>query len=206
MEQEIKYFLPDEETAEKILDSHLVKSAATEEEPRIIEMNATYYDTKEGTLAANQVSYRLREENGVCVATIKTRGEHYGAMQVRGEWETPAVSEEPNVEVFSALINGEEGEQLASIVKLIEGKELLPVCGTDFVREKYLLDVGGACFELCIDRGELKKGKKRGRILELELELKKGDLSAMEEFGTALRDAFSLEAGVESKFARARSL
>lgn len=71
MEQELKYLIPDAQTAQRILDSSLVRSAAAAGQQRI-EMHAAYYDTAQGDLAAHGVSYRIRRENGRCVATVKT--------------------------------------------------------------------------------------------------------------------------------------
>ena len=205
MEQELKYLIPDEQTAQRILDSSLVRSAAAAGQQRI-EMHAAYYDTAQGDLAAHGVSYRIRRENGRCVATVKTGGAQHGAMHERGEWELPARPDEPDLKAFAERFGKEGGEQLSAALAAAGEKPLVPVCGTDFVRTLLVIERDGACFEFCVDIGQLIKGEKRGPICELELEYKKGDIAVMEGFGAALRDAFGLSDGAKSKFARARAL
>lgn len=206
MERELKYALPDVETGNQILTSRLVESAAVGA-PQEIEMRAVYYDTTEGDFVRAKMSFRIRRENGRIVATAKTSGKQYGALYLRGEWETEVSSDTPDLRAFLAAVSGgEEGEMVKKAFSPFIGRTLRPLCGTEFVRQVQRLSVGGAEFELCIDRGELVRGTRRAPLCEVELELQSGDITAMEEFGAALCDAYGLRAESLSKFKRAMAL
>ncbi len=206
MERELKYTMPDPETGDRILESRLVVSAA-EAEAREIEMRAVYYDTADGALARAKAAFRIRREDGRTVATAKTRGEQLGALYLRGEWETEVDSEEPDLRAFlAAVADAPDAERICAVLGPLMEKRLVPLCGTEYRRATLPLAVGGAEFELCVDRGELVCGTRRAPFCEVELELTGGDIAAMEEFGAALCDAYGLRPEEQSKFQRALSL
>lgn len=198
--------MPNPEMGDRILESSLVASAA-EEEPCEIEMCAVYYDTADGALARAKAAFRIRREDGRIVATAKTRGEQLGALYLRGEWETEVSSERPDLRAFLAAVSGEpDAERISALLGPLTEKKLVPLCGTEYRRITLPLAVGGAEFELCVDRGDLVCGTKRAPFCEVELELTGGDIAAMEEFGAALCDAYGLRPEEQSKFQRALSL
>ncbi|MCL2084201.1 MAG: hypothetical protein FWH06_02960, partial [Oscillospiraceae bacterium] len=77
-------------------------------------------------------------------------------------------------------------------------------CGHyDFTRlSAALMLPGGAAVMLCLDRGGLSAGKKRGQIYELSLRLQYGDPAPMLELAAGLEQKYELRRELYTKYER----
>lgn len=196
-ELEIKFAVPGAETLDAIFACASVRERMHEPQPRQIQMETTYFDTVDGSLSARRWTYRLRQENGCSVVTLKTPGEGYA----RGEWECRAAHPQDAAQALIALGAPQE------LAEILHASPLKAVCGAQFTRRAVLLLLeDDTLCELCGDIGMLLGGAHRRMLCELELELKRGSETAMLDYARTLADAFSLHEERKSKFARARAL
>ena len=159
------------------------------------EMATTYYDTPDGKLSSLRWTLRRRFENGVSVCTIKTP--HKGGG--RNEFEV------------------ECGDIMDAIPKLVEmgaPRELLlytangveEVCAARFTRMAGKITLDGAEAELALDKGELLGGGNVLPFVEVEVELKSGDMNAVTAYASTLARRFDLRPEHKSKYKRALTL
>ena len=159
------------------------------------EMATTYYDTPDAQLGALRWTLRRRFENGVSVCTVKTPRKDDG----RNEFEVEC---------------GDIHEAIPQLMAMGAPKELgvyaaagiEEVCAARFVRMagKILLD--GAEAELALDKGELLGGGKALPFVEVEVEMKSGDLDAVKAYAAVLAERFNLRPEPKSKYKRALML
>jgi inorganic triphosphatase YgiF len=151
---------------------------------------SVYYDTPDLALCANAMALRLRRSGRQWLQTLKGGGSVQAGLHQRNEWEMPVAGEALD---FEALKAG--GGRLPRGVR----KQLQPVFVTDFSRSARLLHFEGAVIELCLDSGEVRAGKKKHSISELELELKSGGPQQLFKLALALFDTVPLEVEHTSK-------
>ena len=164
---------------------------------RLLNMATVYYDTQDRRLSTLRWTLRLRQENNLLVATLKTPAEG----RARGEWEVQAWNIQDAVPLLL-----EEGapQELAS---MLEDAPLFPVCAAQFTRRAAeLVFADGTVCELCGDIGLLAGGGREEDLCEIEVELKSGDAETAEAFAGELMDRFNLQEEPRSKFARASAL
>ena len=160
-----------------------------------VQMETTYYDTRDGSLSQRRWTLRRRLENGSSVCTLKTPGIH----NTRGEWETENDSIEAAISELCKLGGPAELESLCA-----EG--LVSVCGARFTRKAGLFTLRECTVEIALDEGVLLGGSRELPLCELEVELKEGSREAAEVFARELADIYNLQAEEKSKFARALAL
>ncbi len=156
---------------------------------RQLEMCTTYYDTPSRSLSARHCTLRLRQENGVCICTLKMPLPDGS----RAEFECNADTIEEGIAAIpqaAALIDG----------------PVEPVCGARFTRLAALVNTGDGTAELALDRGVLLGGGREAPLCELELEHKTGNDIATMVMGHSLSMEFDLPMEQKSKFARAMAL
>ena len=159
------------------------------------EMATTYYDTPDARLGGLYWTLRRRFENGVSVCTIKTPYKGLG----RNEFEVEC---------------GDIMEAIPQLVAMGAPKELLvytvngveEVCAARFTRMAGKITLDGAEAELALDKGELLGGGNVLPFVEVEVELKSGDLSAVAAYGEKLAKQFNLHPERKSKYKRALTL
>ena len=159
------------------------------------EMATTYYDTPDAKLGALHWTLRRRFENGVSVCTVKTP--HAGGGRNEYELECDDI-----LEAIPQLCRmGAPGELLVYAADGIE-----EVCAARFTRMAGKLHLDGAEAELALDKGELLGGGNVLPFVEVEVELKDGDLKAVEAYAKALALRFGLRPEPKSKYKRALTL
>ena len=202
MEQEIKLRVSNAVVLEQILeDEALARLQISEQEQ--IRMHTTYFDTGDHFLADRRWVLRRRTENEDTVITLKTPadGEHR-----RGEWaltgdsliEGDVVSEQ----VFQALLAQGAPPQIMEL----RDKPLRPVCGVRFLRRRLQLQIGDAVAELALDLGQFHRGERTAPLMEVELELLRGDFGPVETFARELAERFSLVEEPLSKYQQTMQL
>ena len=120
----------------------------------------------------------------------------------RNEWQVSA----PQLDEAAvlALIHAGAPKELLSYYSI---SPVAPICGARFLRRCAMLEFpDGSIAELAADRGEVFGPKGTLPILELELELYRGEPVEMIRLAKALCDTYSLKEQPLSKFARAKTL
>ena len=159
------------------------------------EMATTYYDTPDARLGKRRWTLRRRFENGVSVCTVKTP--HAGGG--RNEYEVECGDILEAIPQLCAM--GAPGELLAYAADGLE-----EVCAARFTRMAGKIHLDGAEAELALDKGELLGGGKTLPFVEVEVELKDGDVNAVNAYAATLARRFDLRPEPKSKYKRALTL
>ena len=159
------------------------------------EMATTYYDTPDAALGRLRWTLRRRFENGVSVCTVKTPAGGMG----RNEFELEC---DDIMEAIPRLYRMGAPEALLNLTA--DGVE--EVCAARFTRMAGKICLEGAEAELALDKGELLGGGKVLPFVEVEVELKSGDLDAVTAYASALAARFDLRPESKSKYKRALTL
>ncbi len=206
MEIELKYKLSPGDGGRILADKTVTKFST--DGIRTTYLNATYYDTVDGTLAATKSALRLRYEGerpnneGVpddYVCCFKCRDSRDGAAFSREEYECKAPDIYQGIEGLLSL--GAPRDLLEPVMSM----ELVTVAEVLCVRKSMILSLSdGTKAELCIDTGTFPSGNGREEsFAELELELKEGSKESLCEFGKYLADKYTLSPEPQTKLARA---
>ena len=159
------------------------------------EMATTYYDTPEAYLGKLRWTLRRRFENGVSVCTVKTPAGGMG----RNEFELECDDIREAIPKLCAM--GAPAELLTLTADGVE-----EVCAARFTRMAGKITLDGAEAELALDKGELLGGGNVLPFVEVEVELKSGDLEAVTAYGEQLAKKFNLRPERKSKYKRALTL
>ena len=159
------------------------------------EMATTYYDTSDAKLSSLRWTLRRRFENGVSVCTVKTP--HAGGGRNEFELECNDIMES----IPELVKMGAPAELL-----LYAANGVVEVCAARFTRMAGQIHLHGAEAELALDKGELLGGGNVLPFVEVEVELKSGDLEAVVAYGKELEKRFSLRPEPKSKYKRALTL
>lgn len=187
-----------------------VESAVARGRSQRTRLQARYFDTADGALAARHVVLRLRKEGDAWVQTAKApaggalrRHEHNVAIAVPGAAKVPL----PRIERHEGT---PVGELIAEALRLAghdpANVALVPLYGTDIRRTTREMRTGDARVELAFDEGELRSGDRTRAVCELEIELKSGSPQSMLEFAGRWRDRYGLWLDTVSKSARGEQL
>ena len=158
-------------------------------------MQTTYYDTPDAKLGDFHWTLRRRFENGVSVCTVKTP--HKGGGRNEFELECDDIT----VAIPKLVEMGAPRELLLYTANGIE-----EVCAARFTRMAGKIILPGAEAELALDKGELLGGGNVLPFVEVEVELKSGDLNAVAAYGEKLAKQFNLRPEHKSKYKRALTL
>lgn len=143
---------------------------------RAVRLLNTYFDTPALDLRAARVALRERRLGRRTLLTVKTAGSSVAGLSRRGEWEVPKPRGRPD---FGRIV---DDTALAGRLDAW-APALVPVFHTDFTRRTWQVTHLGARIEVALDDGELRSGdgptRRRGRVLEVELELLGGPLDAL---------------------------
>jgi inorganic triphosphatase YgiF len=171
IESEIKLALPDDQA--NAATQFFV--ARTGEAGQPVELENIYFDTPDLTLARSKSALRLRRTPDGWLQTFKTAGAAQAGLHSRHEWELSVADEALEI---NALRNA--------------APHLIELFRTNFTRTLWHLQQDRAEVEAAIDQGEViaeVNGKTRSApISEVELELKRGDQSALHALAKALTE------------------
>ncbi len=137
------------------------------------ELHAVYFDTAKDDLHAKGISFRVREEGGRFVQTLKQTPAD-GEALTRGEWSDRVAAAAPE------LLGTHSGRKLRRVWKDIR---LLPRFRTAITRTGFVVcPKPGAEIEIVRDEGRIHAIGRDGAavaVSEIELELKKGSVGAV---------------------------
>ncbi|QQD22567.1 CYTH domain-containing protein [Oceanospirillaceae bacterium ASx5O] len=132
-----------------------------------------YFDTPQNALANARAALRIRDNNGQCEQTLKTRGTSVAGLQQRGEWNWPLTGAALDLTLL------QQDEVTAHWPAGVQASELAEIFATDFNRQRWLWQQDNAQVEIVIDTGTVSTGKKSVPLCELELELQQGDAAVL---------------------------
>ena len=177
-EIELKLALPPQQ-----VDAFLKRMARRRSVPVQQELITRYFDTPDFALSAQGVALRVRRVGRRWLQTLKTEGERRGGLSQRLEYEMAVTRGTPEWNRFP-------DEALKRVPEALRA-HLVPVFETHFHRTAWLLKgKGGAQIEVALDVGEVRAGKRRQPICEVELELKDGQPDALFELAQGWAQQF----------------
>lgn len=196
MEIELKYRIPDGETAARIWEDSLFSEIEEDDSREEIDLRAIYYDTKELDLARNEIAYRVRREGERQIATLKWKGKSEDGLHTREELTVPVADSAADIQVF---LESDIGGELET---LLADKELTELMRTEIRRSRFRIDTGTGLFELSVDQGSVSTVCGSARIRELEVELFSGETEELLEIGRRIQEEYGLEVENTSKYAK----
>ena len=194
MEIELKYRIPDADTAERIWEDSLFSEIEEEDSREEIALHAVYYDTEQMDLANNAIAYRVRREGDRHIATLKWKGKSEDGLHVREELTVPVAGSEPDIGIFMESDIGDELEEL------LKDRELVELMQTDIQRRRFRIDTGTGIFEISVDIGKVMARGEEAPVLEVEAELFSGETEELIQIGRRLQDVYGLEPENTSKY------
>lgn len=200
MEIELKYNIPDIETANEIWRNKLFADLEEPGSREELRLDAQYFDTETYDLANNEIAYRVRREDDRLVAALKWKGHCEDGLHVREEINVPVDSEAPNPGVFRESRIG------SAVMGFVEDKKLVCVLETVYERRIFRIDTGKGIYEFSIDVGEIVTEHGTIPILEVEIELFSGETDELREIGRKLLHRYGLTEENESKYSRGMKL
>lgn len=149
-----------------------------------------YFDTPEMGLSQGGAALRIRQQgtmdvsDGDCqthdslideqiIQTLKTRGTSSAGLHQRMEWDWPL----SRVALDVSLI--QTPEVLNHLSPDLNLSAIVPLFTTDFQRKMWMYQKNDTVIELVLDQGEVSTDEHRIDLLELELELKQGDVEVL---------------------------
>lgn len=205
METEFKFLIPPHRLAD-------VEAAMQQGHFTARRMQAHYFDTPGGDLARHGIAWRVRNEGGSWVQTVKTLGdgplareEHNADLPRPAD---PADVPRPDASLHAGSAAGRQLEKVLAAAKA----EVVETYGTEFERVTRDLPLeGGGAVEIALDTGRVvaHRGTPEEASLplcELELELKEGSIKALVQVASAWAHSHGLRVSTVSKAERGERL
>lgn len=159
-----------------------------------IHLLSHYFDTDDFRLLYHNFAYRLREEDGKRVATLKSNGKRRNGIYIRTE-ESKLLKDSEDVASFDFL-----QKNFPSVLEIANGKKINEVLTVDNDRHILYLTKKGALIEASLDFLNFLKGRRKIPYNELELELKEGSEEDLAECASLLRLNYHLSLSGASKY------
>jgi inorganic triphosphatase YgiF len=160
-------------------------------------LDTVYYDTPDRAFSRQRSALRVRRNGTRYVQTLKLAGADQSPF-VRQKWETPVDTPTPDLTRLPTEISATLGD--------LAEDGLAAVFTTRFRRHVQRLAFDGAEVEIAFDEGTVEAGEHRQPLIEIELELKFGDSSALYDVGMQLLEVAPLQLGTLSKADRGYAL
>ena len=160
-------------------------------------LDTVYYDTPDRAFSRQRSALRVRRNGTRYVQTLKLAGADQSPF-VRQKWETPVDTPTPDLTRLPTEISATLGD--------LAEDGLAAVFTTRFRRHVQRLAFDGAEVEIAFDEGTVEAGEHRQPLIEIELELKFGDSSALYDVGMQLLEVAPLRLGTLSKADRGYAL
>ena len=199
MEIEMKYAVPDKETADAVWNDAEVNAISDFSSAESVKMKAVYFDTEDGDLIKNHFSVRIRMEGDRRFATLKWGGStEKNGLHQRNEVNIP-VSDDSYFIQFDPTIFlvCEEGQHLLDV---IDNKPLVNLLEMRFIRRRMRITYKNSIMELSVDNGSIITDNGDIPISEMEIELFSGQQEAIEAIGSILAQKYKLQPKLTSKF------
>ncbi|MDW8341189.1 MAG: CHAD domain-containing protein [Geminicoccaceae bacterium] len=172
--------------------------------PRRRNLVSVYYDTPDRALLARGLALRVRSDGSGFVQTLEAASEGAGAIADRAQWEVPIARAIPDLSAFA-------GTRAHALLDAVAPDRLAPVFETRIERTE--LRVGWpersrprGVVEVALDRGSIRADGREEPVAEIELELRKGDKSALLGLAERLRGELPLALEIRDKASRGWAL
>ncbi|TMH18148.1 MAG: CHAD domain-containing protein [Betaproteobacteria bacterium] len=140
---------------------------------------STYYDTRSGELRKAGVALRMRRNGHRWLQTVKGAGDRVGALHRRPEYEWPMRTSRIDPRKLSTT-------PWRGVFEATAGR-LRPIFVTEVARTAQpLAFADGTRATLCLDAGEIRAGRKRAPLNEIEIELLQGEPRQLHELALSL--------------------
>ncbi len=165
--------------------------------PVCLDLSNTYYDSPDQQLAKAKMALRVRKHPDGYIQTFKRPlpGDTQGFERLEDEWQLSQPQLQP--ELLTQLEGWQEQWPI---------QELQPQFSTEFVRQQWQIEQPEGHWELALDQGQIQANGQTLLICELEVELKAGEMSAMQSFVGQWVQQWPLMLFPLSKAARAQAL
>ena len=163
---EIEFKLSCTPQSAAVLSRHL--SRLTGAGAQKLKLQNTYFDTPQQDLRAQGIALRIRQQDDLCLQTVKCAGSVNGGLSSRPEWETPYRGRFD----FSPVDDASVRERLEILARLPGYRATLD---TNFTRHIWhWRPDADTHVEIMLDRGSILAGGREDAICEFELELVAG--------------------------------
>lgn len=142
-------------------------------------LSTVYYDTAETSLRDRGFALRVRRDGHRYIQTVKGKDEGVGGAMQRREVEGPIASSRPNIDAIT-------DPGIADVVRQSTLTGLKPVFRVDVERISIEKDFAGADVTVDIDIGEVKSGRRRSAICEVEIESNGASVKALYDLALQL--------------------
>lgn len=155
-------------------------------------LSTVYFDTADAALRDKGLALRVRRDGQRYIQTIKGEDRGGGGALSRREIEAPITSPNPDL---SAI----DDPDIADVVRQTSLAGLKPVFRVDVERISFAGPDSGPDVAVDIDIGEVKAGRRRAAICEVELESKGASLRALYDLALRLHRAVPVRISKVSK-------
>ena len=160
---------------------------------------STYFDTPRWELFESGLALRLRRSGRRWLQTVKSEGSQLAGLTTRPEFEWALGAPRIDATKLAETPWRDRFEATARRIK--------PRFVTDFLRTAQPLAFPqGTRASLCVDTGEIRAGRKRAPIAEIEIEIVEGDAGPIFELALALAADLPLAIEHRSKAERGYAL
>ena len=160
---------------------------------------STYYDTRSGELRKAGVALRMRRSGHRWLQTVKGAGDRVGALHRRSEYEWAMRTSRIDARKLSTT-------PWRGVFEATAGR-LRPVFVTEVDRTaQSLAFADGTRATLCLDAGEIRAGRKRVPLTEIEIELVQGEPRQLHELALSLAADLPVAVAQTSKAERGYAL
>lgn len=188
-EVELKLALPEAEQR-RFQHSPFLRDAVGRSTERLINI---YYDTPDLALHCNGIALRLRRSQRRWLQTVKCAGISHAGLSSRPEWEEP----------YGGDFDFSNIDELTTRKRLDRLKHRLgPVFETSFRRTTWHVREGDTELLVALDRGTIVANGKAAPILEVEIELIRGNVASIFNLAERLAQHFPLTPCLRSKAER----
>ncbi len=179
METELKLAFSSEAEMLALLEESWFNKILIPNSQKTENFDSYYLDTADQVLRGLFTSIRIRSggEQGF-LQTVKIGTTNRDGLHQRLEWNLESEEEtfDPEYFLFHAISDGDPKDRLKTVLEAVEGKDLLMICRTNFLRTASLAGYGDSLMEIALDRGYLYAKDQEEYFCELEIELKEGDV------------------------------
>jgi inorganic triphosphatase YgiF len=160
---------------------------------------STYYDTRSGELRKAGIALRMRRSGHRWLQTVKGAGDRLGALHRRPEYEWPMRTSRIDLRKLSTT-------PWRGVFEATAGR-LRPIFVTEVDRTAQpLAFADGTRATLCLDAGEIRAGRKRALLNEIEIELVQGEPRQLHELALSLAADLPVAMAQTSKAERGYAL
>jgi triphosphatase len=196
-EVELKLEVPPD-AAQRVADLPWLRELASGP-ARQEQLVSVYFDTAKQKLHAHGLSLRVRHQGDKRLQTIKLENKGAAGGFGRDEWEKEIARDRPDLTLA-------EGTALEKLATRKLKQKLRPIFETVIERTAIPLRSHGTTMELALDRGLIRGSGRRQPVSEVEIEVKKGDPSALADVAERLARSLPVTYGSQSKAERGYAL